>query len=653
MGMEKLIMILKRRIIAVCCSLLCISALCFSMDLGRAWLEQGSATVNQMGDWTVHYEVGSMGIAVGGTLRIQFPHAWFVHPWGSPTVKDVQTGDADLPHYAYAKTNRQGARLEINIGKEGVDGQHDRWQKVFNITVKDQALMPGDRVTFTFAQTPVPLISETDEIMLAVDPGGNEIFIPLDKFPKFEIKPGNAEKLLVFLPSKGVVGEVLRLRVVALDAFNNRADSYREKVQLSCPTEDLDSAHVFSEAERGVYLSSIKFSRPGIHTVQVIDKELANGASFESNPIRVLDKEPELKLYWGDLHSHCGISKDGVGRAETAFLNAHDVFALDFYALTDHSVGDKIALNDWGEGITPQEWELTQSLVRTFNKPREFVTFLAYEWSSPAPYGHHNVFFKADGAPVFDLKHNRKIEELWAKLENWEAFTVPHHTAIMWRGINSPFVDWTHQNDRLRPAVEIYSLHGACEYFNNPMKYEDFDFTPTTSNFGPYYARDGWAAGNYVGTVAGSDNHTAHPGQPHGGLTCIMAPELTREALFDGIMKRHTYATTGARILLGFWINGRMMGERFALAEREPLQIKVEAVGTAPIEFVEVMRFGGKGWEVAHRVEPENEKRHLELSWIDEEREGKCIYYCRLKQKGKLYGRDVMAWSTPIWIDKP
>ncbi len=313
-------------------------------------------------------------------------------------------------------------------------------------------------------------------------------------------------------------------------------------------------------------------------------------------------------------------------------------------------MGDKKSLDDWWEGIHPEEWQLTQSLVRAFYEPHRFVTFLAYEWSSPAPYGHHNVYYKSDTESFFDLKHHPTIEDLWARLENKEAFTVPHHTGIMWRGINSPFVDWSYRNDRLRPAVEIYSLHGASEYFNNPMKYEDFDFTPTTSNFGPYYARDGWAAGNYLGTVGGSDNHTAHPGQPHGGMTCILAPELTREALFEAVMKRHTYATTGARILLDFKVNGRMTGDRFALAKGEKPQVSIEVAGTAPLEYVELMRFAGGEWTLAYRWEPETETRRANLSWSDEEAHAERIYYCRLKQKGQFFGRDVMAWSSPIWV---
>ena len=176
-----------------------IGADAFSMDLGRAWVEPESGTVNEVGEWMVHYEVGPMGIAVGGGIRVQFPNAWFVHPWAKR--KDVQTESSELPHYVFARTNRVGARLEVRIGREGVDGQHDRFEKGFDVTIREKDLLPGDRISVIFAKTPAPLVAETDTIGVGVDAGGNETFVPLDVFPQFTVKAGEARKLLILLPS--------------------------------------------------------------------------------------------------------------------------------------------------------------------------------------------------------------------------------------------------------------------------------------------------------------------------------------------------------------------------------------------------------------------------------------------------------------------
>ena len=100
---------------------------------GAPWVEPESGTVDEVGEWTVHYEVGPMGLSVGGGIRVQFPNAWFVHPWAKR--KDVQTDSSELPHYVFARTNRDGARLEVKIGRERVDGQHDRFEKGFDVTI--------------------------------------------------------------------------------------------------------------------------------------------------------------------------------------------------------------------------------------------------------------------------------------------------------------------------------------------------------------------------------------------------------------------------------------------------------------------------------------------------------------------------------------
>src|SRR5207247_269967 len=49
-----------------------------------------------------------------------------------------------------------------------------------------------------------------------------------------------------------------------------------------------------------------------------------------------------------------------------------------------------------------------------------------------------------------------------------------------------------------------------------------------------------------------------------GGLTAVWAPELTREALFEALHARRTYATTTARILVDFRVNDAPMGSEIA-----------------------------------------------------------------------------------------
>ncbi len=156
-----------------------------------------------------------MGLSVGGGIRVQFPNAWFVHHWAKR--KDVQTENPEIPHYVFGRTNRVGVRLEVKIGRERVDGQHDRFERGFDVTIREKDLLPGDSISVIFARTNVPLVAETDTIGVGVDAGGNETFVPLDVFPQFTVKAGKAQKLLILLPSHAEVGETVQLRVVALE----------------------------------------------------------------------------------------------------------------------------------------------------------------------------------------------------------------------------------------------------------------------------------------------------------------------------------------------------------------------------------------------------------------------------------------------------
>ena len=165
----------------------------------------------------------------------------------------------------------------------------------------------------------------------------------------------------------------------------------------------------------------------------------------------------------------------------------------------------------------------------------------------------------------------------------------------------------------LRPLFEIFSVHGQSELFEpeHPLSYDQLvgmapygtypigselvpeehrGMVPISSSApGPHYARDAWAAGLKLGTIAASDDHTARPGQPYWGLAAVWAERLDRATIFQALAKRQTYATTGQRIYLDFRINGGMPGTRVTAGG--PPRIKLEVHGTDDIAWVELVAF--------------------------------------------------------------
>ena len=154
--------------------------------------------------------------------------------------------------------------------------------------------------------------------------------------------------------------------------------------------------------------------------------------------------------------------------------------------------------------------------------------------------------------------------------------------------------------------------------------------------------------GLWLSTVAATDDHRAHPGQPHYGRTAVRATGLTREEIFDGLYHRRSYGTTGAKILLDFAINDEPMGARVTLTEAP--RLKIEAHGTAPIDVVEVLRYSKSepGFHVLFKFHPGDTE--FEWAGIDTTFREDSIYYVRLREAELVRNRVVMAWSSPIWV---
>src|SRR5690606_35344780 len=82
-----------------------------------------------------------------------------------------------------------------------------------------------------------------------------------------------------------------------------------------------------------------------------------------------------------------------------------------------------------------------------------------------------------------------------------------------------------------------------------------------------------------------------------GGLTCVLAEDLTREAIFAALRQRRCYGTTGARMHLDFTVDDRPMGEVIRAAGDE-VRVTARVRGVGPVERLQLHR----GREVVHEV---------------------------------------------------
>jgi hypothetical protein len=357
-------------------------------------------------------------------------------------------------------------------------------------------------------------------------------------------------------------------------------------------------------------------------------------AKAASQPVlRRVDFEPwgDNKYYFGDLHGHTWMS-DGTGDVDEYYAGRRDYYAMDFAALTDH---DTFV----GNSITPSEWEHMKEITAHFNEPGRFATLFGQEWTTlrvPKGGGHFNVYSTRHDVPLLDHMNPEfeTAQKLIARAKELGAIAIPHH--IGWTG-----TPWEAFDPEVVPAVEIVSVHGAYEFMGNrPISHRG----GIKGNF----VQDGLARGLKFGMIGGTDCHGLL--YQHGvcwkrdpfqaGLACVLATELTPEAVLDAVRKRHCYATSGIRVRMLFEINDRIMGEE--IEADGPPSVRVDVSSESPIKWIEIVRNN----ETAHSFGGEGHRSFF--TWEDKEAAaGTSCYYLRVTCRD-----DNMAWSSPIWVTR-
>ncbi len=610
------------------------------------------------GTWTVTYEVGPGGLRAGAALRVQLPDTW--HAGLRNSANRLQATDPAGDHYVSAEASRAGVRLTTEVESEspaflvkasrpGLDGRMERYVFVVRVTVAEGELDAGDAIRVMYGDTRggsrglrAAIVSTRPEpILAAVDRDGGGAFEPVFHDAALTAHSGIAAALRLSGPATLVVGETAALHLAAVDLYENPVTQFRDEVALRVLQGDVElPAAVRIDPGRGHGTVSFTPRGPGIVRLEAVTR--AGILRTRSNPMQVFAEAPAERIYWGDLHSHTRHSFDGVG--DGAFDYARYVSGLDFHAMTDHS---QTSVDGFTRGLGPAVWEEYRAATEANHAPGEFVTLHAYEASFRSPFGHHNVYFRGAPGPLL-APQTVTLPELWARLEAGQALTIPHHTGKF----PAPLTTDAHDPERRR-NFEIYSAHGLSESYDptHPLAFEQSDFTNySTSAPDGLTAQDMWARGLLLSTIAASDDHRAHPGQPHWGVAAVRAPALTREAIFDGLYARRTYGTTGARILLDFTVEGEPMGSE-TTADGPP-RLQVAAHGTDVIESVQILRFSTAegGFSVLFDLEPDA----LDFTWsgVDGGFRDDAVYYVRLRQRGHVRGRVVMAWSSPIWVTR-
>jgi hypothetical protein len=372
------------------------------------------------------------------------------------------------------------------------------------------------------------------------------------------------------------------------------------------------------------------------------DDKLAQRAKEESDAVkRIRDHRIEAggkkyQLLRGEFHRHTEISWDGGpdGSLEDMFRYAIDAAGMDWIGNGDH---------DSGAG-REYSWWLIQKFTDAYHVKDRFTPMFTYERSVAYPHGHRNCVFARRGVRTLprlaeaDMEkrvagvHADDTKMLYRYLKELKGVCAVHTSAT------SMGTDWRDNDPEVEPFVEIYQGDRmSYEHEGAPRAGYDPKTGKAPANIAGWYPKGyvnlALQKGHRLGFESSSDHWSTHI-----SYCVVLAERHDREAILDGMRKRHTYGATDD-IIVDLRSGNHVMGDEFKADAAPALQMNV--IGTKPLERIDVM----KDSEVVATFKPG--KAEFKGDWTDPKpTAGTHYYYIRVQQTdGEL------AWASPLWIE--
>ena len=488
-------------------------------------------------------------------------------------------------------------------------GYLDDWRSAIGIRIARGYLRQGDRLTVVIGDTSgggPGLRTQTfperrHTFKVAADVFNINHFYEIADSPEIEVVAGEPARIELVCPQTPVRGDPFDLVVRVMDNWGNPVQRCRGTIRFgnTAGWSGLPRLVTFDSGEEGVKrLAGVRVDGPGPLRLTAVDDA---GRAALSPPVVPRDAGARQRLLWGDAHGQTR-STVGTGTVEEFYRFARDKACIDVASWQGNDL--RVRNEDWAEVLRETE---------RFNEDGRFVTLLGYEWSGlRSGGGDHNIYYAGSTGTIHRSSHARvedygdldtdrfPVTELWRTYRGrTDVLAVAH---VGGRCCNLDFYD----PDMVR-LIEVHSHHGTFEWL----------------------IADALERGCRVGFTAGSDDHTGrlglvHPNRPgssvatfdvKGGLMGVWAAERSRRAVFDAMRSRHTYGTSGDRILLDVRCAGAIMGDEIPVPGAPTIEIA--AFGTAALLDVELRR----GMKVIHRhavntpTARQGNRRRIRVQW--------------------------------------
>lgn len=517
---------------------------------GSAVLEGPSEVeVRSYQTFRLRYTTGKLGIDDTGAIRVAFRMISDAGP--------LQFADPAAPNYVHATSTGEG-RLDLRY--DPIGGQRP-WNEVLTVYQRGGYLRPGETIEIIFGDTsggsPGLLMQSFQDsgrvFRVMADVQATGVFVPLPPpFPSVAVVGGPLHRHVAVLPTLRRPGEQFHLGIKAEDIWGNPTSqgSASFRLETTMPVRGLPDKVDFDSSSGAMILEGLSCDEEGTLAVVLIDDK---GLRTEAGPLVI--REGETAHFWGDLHGQTGETV-GTNTIEHYFDFARNIAFLD---VTSHQGNDF--------QINASFWKHLNRLTAQADEPGRFTVFPGYEWSgNTAVGGDHNVYYLEEGARIYRCSHAlvedrsdadtdaHTLTDLYARLgaEPTDSFMYAH--------VGGRYANIHYDHDpRREPAVEIHSAWGSFEWL----------------------LTDGFPLRRRVGVVCNSDGHKGRPGASfpgasvfgaYGGLTCFISGENSRAAIAATIRRRHTYGTSGPRIMVDLNIalaEGSMLYLRDPRAEPE------------------------------------------------------------------------------------
>lgn len=571
------------------------------------------------GEWTeiiIDYELGASGMADGSWFKatFKFYSDWALFQTSDPGAANYITAEYHAGPCVLNQTPATCQYLKIRFDQKG----HERpFQKAVIVDTADGYLKAGDHIVIRLGDrrfggpgTRVQTFVEKDfKFRCYVDPLGTSRFGAVHPDIDIDIVPGRPHQLEMVGSRIVRQGETVPLRVRAEDEWGNTCWDEGGEVELAAIRNGQEvyrgTATLNAEGWAVARFDELPTDQPG---------ELDIVAHLPGCPwveekhfyVTVESRLPWARNYFGDLHVH---SDDTVGTNDTRYnlTYGRDVAGLDVLGYT---------ANDFQ--ITKDDWDRAVNLINNeLHQDGQFVCYPGTEWcGSSCAGGDHNVVFLHGKTPEFPFDRHGNVcrsfewnenmtgkeiaagawplEELWATyIEDPEGHLLMPHV-----GGRRCILDWHHPV--LEKLVEIESAWGHFAWL-----YEET-----------------MRRGYKLGASANGDEHRGRcgggvPGTAvfgtKGGVTGILAERLDRQSVARALRARHTFATTGERIVALTRCGEHIQGDEFQ--HHGPATIEYRFLGDAGWDELLAVDHTGVIWRRNLHEELGYSERLIRLRW--------------------------------------